>query len=110
MLRPTPTTVEPLRVSPPEAVAYQFELTRRNHRANPSATVVTPPSKGHYASDPVPQAPVQRRRESLVDPLWHPAAAKLCNQCVHVLVDQDTLELPGVLELTLGRDPDLTVI
>ena len=27
MLRPTPTTVEPLRVSPPEAVAYQFELT-----------------------------------------------------------------------------------
>ena len=26
MLRPTPTTVEPLRVSPPEAVAYQFEL------------------------------------------------------------------------------------
>ena len=29
MLRPTPTTVEPLRVSPPEAVAYQFELALR---------------------------------------------------------------------------------
>ena len=29
MLRPTPTTVEPLRVSPPEAVAYQFELAGR---------------------------------------------------------------------------------
>ena len=27
MLRPTSTTVEPLRVSPPEAVAYLFELT-----------------------------------------------------------------------------------
>ena len=26
MLRPTSTTVEPLRVSPPEAVAYLFEL------------------------------------------------------------------------------------
>ena len=26
ILRPTPTTVEPLRVSPPEAVACQFEL------------------------------------------------------------------------------------
>ena len=28
MLRPTSTTVEPLRVSPPEAVAYLFELKR----------------------------------------------------------------------------------
>ena len=32
MLRPTPTTVEPLRVSPPEAVAYQFELTPADNR------------------------------------------------------------------------------
>ena len=27
-LRPTPTTVEPLRVSPPEAVTYLFELVQ----------------------------------------------------------------------------------
>ena len=29
MLRPTSTTVEPLRVSPPEAVAYLFELLKK---------------------------------------------------------------------------------
>ena len=45
IFRPTPTTVEPLRVSPPEAVAYLFELeplALTSHRAtttNPALIV-----------------------------------------------------------------------
>ena len=43
----------------------------------------------------IPPRSVQPRRESLIDPVRHPTAAKLRDQRVNVLVDQDAFELPG---------------
>ena len=50
ILRPTPTTVEPLRVSPPEAVAYQFELRLKvRHFTTTRDRVSTQMLKGYVA-------------------------------------------------------------
>ena len=50
MLRPTPTTVEPLRVSPPEAVAYQFELALLNPGRGLMTTTPKPRSRYHSSN------------------------------------------------------------
>ena len=64
ILRPTPTTVEPLRVSPPEAVAYQFELTRTGAKREGNE-----PTRGGRASLSADKWGTIRRTETIT---WMP--------------------------------------